>query len=70
MDELVRSNKEVLQAKLRLLKAENQKFLQIIQSSRVNQDLLGQKLIESQREAKGNSIYPLLLNLAEEIERQ
>lgn len=66
----MKDNKEVLQAKLRLLKAENQKFLQIIQSNRVSHDIMGQKLLESQREAKGNSVYPLINSLAEEIERQ
>ena len=66
----MKDNKEVLQAKLRSLKAENMKFVQLMQSNRVSQDILSHKLIESQREVKGNTMFLLINSLAEEIERQ
>lgn len=69
VDELIKDNREMLQAKLRLLKAENNKFMQALESTRINQDLIGQKLIESQREAKGVPYQKLISSLAEEIER-
>lgn len=53
---------------MRLLKAENTKYLQALQSNRLSQDLMGQKLIESQREAKGMPYQQLISSLAEEIE--
>lgn len=69
VDELIKDNREMLQGKLRLLKAENNKFMQALESTRINQDLIGQKLIESQREAKGVPYHKLISSLAEEIER-
>jgi len=70
VDELLRDKKEGLQAKVRMLKAENEKVIQALQSQRLAQDMLGQKLINSQREAKGLPFHSLIICLAEEIERE
>lgn len=64
VEDLVRDQRQLLEAKIKTLKAENRRYLLAVQSSRLEHDLLGQKLIESQRETKG-----LITALVDEIEK-
>lgn len=69
VDETLRNKKEELEARLRLLKVENQKYLQALQSQRLSQDIMSQRLVQSRSEAKGLNYIPMIMALGEEIER-
>lgn len=70
VDELVKDQRTELEMKIKTLKAENRKYLLAVRSTRIEQDIMSQKLIESQREAQGAGYLPMIICLAEEIEKR